>query len=247
MLTDGSGLANEPRLPVTTELIKTARATTGSIYGRVTDKQVYRALLAKDTGFFVDLANDLADVLALEKFDYVACEAVEGYNPTHDICRLVTGAALSHANHHSDHRTEGYEFSLIKRGRAHQDTPQEDSIYLRLDDTELLEKINIMRGHPHLRDEVTAGLEGKGLTALSDSPELAAEVEALVEGMGPEAFRFEHLRRFNDKVTSLTPAIPFYERYAEMLVRSGKYTHPIRFSEHIVPIAESLRAFAESA
>ena len=245
VLTDGSGGAAEPRLPWTTELIETTRSSTGNIYGRITDARVYRAMLARDTGFFIELAEDLTEVLTLGRFDYVVCEAVEGYNPTHDMCRMLTGAALARSNHRSDHHTQGYEFSLIKRGPSHNDAPQEDSIYLRLDDAELDEKINTMRAHPHLRDEVNAGLDGEALRALRDYPELAAEVQSLVEGMGPEAFRFEHLRKIYEAVMPTTPSIPFYERYGEMLVRSGRYNQAIRFTEHMAPIVESLRDFAD--
>ena len=244
VLTDGSGGADEPRLPLTTELIKTTRSSKGSIYGRLTDARVYRAMLTRDTGFFIDLAEDLAEVLTLGRFDYVVSEAVEGYNPTHDMCRMLTGAALAQANCRSNHHTQGYEFSLIKRGPSHNDTPEEDSIYLRLDDAELDEKINTMRAHPHLRDEVNAGLDGEDLQALRNYPELAAEVHSLVEGMGPEAFRFEHLRKI-DETMPTKRSIPFYERYGEMLVRSGRYIQAIRFTEHMAPIVESLRDFAE--
>src|SRR5437870_5070811 len=120
-------------------------------------------------------------------------EAVEGYNPVHDLCRLVTGAALACANRWGDHGMVGYEFALIQRGRSHDDAPRPDSIWLRLDDETLGEKIGSARGHPHLRNEVSSALDGASIPALRDSPELAAEIQSRIDEMGPQAFRVEHL------------------------------------------------------
>ena len=90
-------------------------------------------MLNGDPCFFVTLAVELAEVFARERFDYVACEAVEGYKPTHDVCQLITVAALARSNRMGGHQTVGYEFALIKRGRARHDAPREDSVWLRLD------------------------------------------------------------------------------------------------------------------
>jgi hypothetical protein len=245
ILTDGSGSTGEPRLGLTTKLLTHTGAREGTIYGRLTDAQVYRAMLGGDACFFVILAVELAEIFARERFDYVACEAVEGYNPTHDVSRLITGAALARANRMSDHQTVGYEFTLIKQGRSHLEAPRGDSVWLRLDDATLGEKIETMRAHPHLRDEVSAGLDGTSMAAFRNYPELAAEVQRLVDEMGPEAFRVEHLRRVACGVAAAkTSEAPFYERYGEVLVRCGRYAQAIRFSEHLAPIAEGLRRFA---
>lgn len=244
IFTDGSGSTGEPRLGLTTKLLARTGARAGTIYGRLTDTEVYRAMLDGDIRFFVAHAAELAEVFARERFDYVACEAAEGYNPTHDVCRLVTEAAIERANYMSDHKTAGYEFALIKRGRSHRDVPRRDSVWLRLDDATLSEKIETMRAHPHLRDEVNAGLDGAGIEALRDHPELSAEAQRLVDEMGLEAFRVEHLRRVEREVAATASVAPFYERYGEALVRRGRYAQAIRFSEHVAPIVEGLRRFA---
>ncbi len=245
VITDGSGRCGEPKLAATTDLLARAGAARGSFYGRWTDAHLYRAILCGDTDFFVRLAAEFADIFAREQFDYVACEAIEGYNPTHDLCRLLTGAALARANRSGEHHTAGYEFTLINRGRSRHGTPSADSIWLRLDDDALGEKLAEMRAHPHLADEVGAGLDGSALAALRDFPEIAAEVQALVRGMGPEAFRVEHLRAARPEVDAPTSEAPFYERYGQCLVRRGHYAQAIGFSRHVAPIAERLRRFAE--
>lgn len=245
ILTDGSGSDGKPRLQPTTELLTRLSVPAGSIYGRLTDREVYRAILSSNFGIFCALAEELAEIFTRQRFDYVACEAIEGYNPTHDLCGFIATAALARANRMSDHQTLRYEVNLIERSCSHEDLPQEDSVWLRLDDLALGEKTKMMRAHPHLRVEVSAGLDGMNIPAFQKYPELAAELQSRVDEMGPEAFRVEHLRRVKDAIPPITAKAPFYERYGEMLVRSGRYARAIRYGEHIAPIVEVLRRFAE--
>jgi hypothetical protein len=240
ILTDGSGSGDQPRLDPTTELLSRLSVPAGEIYGRLSDAEVYRAIISGNAGIFCDLAGELAEIFTCQRFDYVVCEAVEGYNPTHDLCWFIIEAALARANRMSDHQTLGYEVNLIRRTSLHEEAPQENSIWLRLDDHALVEKTKTMRANPHLRDEVSAGLDRMDVAALLKYPELTAELQGLVNEMGPEAFRVEHLQPM--KAARIT-GVPFYERYGETLVRSGRYEQAIRFGEHMAPIVESLRRF----
>ncbi len=245
ILTDGSASGREPKLASTTELLARLNAPAGQIFGHMTDAEVYRAILNADVRIFCELAAELADVFIQQRFAYVVCEAVEGYNPTHDLCRFITEAALARANRVSEHQTVGYEVNLIRRSSSSDDMPREDSIWLRLDDRMLGEKIQTMRAHPHLKDEVSAGIDGMQIPAFQKFPELAAELQRRVEEMGPEAFRIEHLRRMRG--ASEMADAPFYERYGEILVSSGRYAQAIRYGKHVRPIIDALGQFAETA
>lgn len=245
ILTDGSGSEGAPKLEPTTELMERLHVSAGDIYGRLTDREVYGAILSGNPRIFCALAAELAEIFADQRFDYVVCEAMEGYNPTHDLCRFITGAALARANRMSDHQTLGYEVNLIERSRTYKDAPQKHSVWLQLDDDALGEKMRSMRAHPHLRDEVSAGLDGMKIPAFEKYPELAVELQSRVDEMGPEAFRVEHLRLMKDEIPDTTAETPFYERYGEVLVRSGRYARVIRYGEHVAPIVEELRRFDE--
>src|SRR4051812_39680541 len=52
VLTDGSGRSGVPRLESTAKVLESARATRGSVFGRMPEQAVYRALLGGDTGMF---------------------------------------------------------------------------------------------------------------------------------------------------------------------------------------------------
>src|SRR5262245_8283766 len=95
VLTDGSGHTDASRLPSTAALLTRAGATPGSIFGRFTDAELYRTLLDRRVSVFADLADELADEMCRYQIALVAGDDAEGFNPTHDVCRLIIDAAVS--------------------------------------------------------------------------------------------------------------------------------------------------------
>src|SRR5215470_12779269 len=60
VLTDGSGHSDRGRLASTTRVLEQAGAERGPLYGRLTDRALYGALLAGDHALFDGLADELA-------------------------------------------------------------------------------------------------------------------------------------------------------------------------------------------
>src|SRR5215212_1146387 len=71
VLTDGAGRSGEPRLERTSELLAYIGATQGAIYGRLTDLEVYSAILNGDSDLFAGLVEELCDVFVSEQIEYV--------------------------------------------------------------------------------------------------------------------------------------------------------------------------------
>src|SRR5437870_6297770 len=94
VLTDGSGRTNQSRLESTTEIVNQTGAKLGCIYGRLTDRAAYSAILDREFDVFIRLAKELAKAFIAQRIDYVAGDAVEGYSPTHDVCRLVINVTV---------------------------------------------------------------------------------------------------------------------------------------------------------
>src|SRR5262249_46819579 len=63
VLTDGSGHAGQSRLASTSRLLDCAGAWPGPIYGRVTDRTLYTALLDGRLNLFTGLAVELSEAL----------------------------------------------------------------------------------------------------------------------------------------------------------------------------------------
>src|SRR5687767_1808654 len=87
ILTDGSGRTGMSRLRFSRDLISRAGGREGSIFGLLSDLEVYRAILAGDGSLFVGLAGALAKEIANDRPPLVVHDPYEGYNPTHDLCR----------------------------------------------------------------------------------------------------------------------------------------------------------------
>ena len=60
-------------------------ATQGTIYGRLTDLEVYAAIINGDSELFVGLVEELCEAFVAEKIEYVVGDTAEGYNVAHDI------------------------------------------------------------------------------------------------------------------------------------------------------------------
>ncbi|HEX9942362.1 MAG TPA: hypothetical protein VGG03_10125 [Thermoanaerobaculia bacterium] len=81
VLTDGSGHTDRSRLASTTAILERTGATPGPIYGRLADRDLYRAILDGDADLFAALADEIAGILENQGVEYVAGDAVEGFNP----------------------------------------------------------------------------------------------------------------------------------------------------------------------
>jgi hypothetical protein len=223
VLTDGSGHTGCSRLDSTTAVLEPAGATPGSIYGRLSDRDVYRAILGGDSDLFISLADELAQALDDAGVDSVAGDAVEGFNPGHDVCRLVLNAALLRLEA-AGRRLRNFEFPLEG---APQECPSEDraeAIFLELDGDALRRKLAAARAYP----------------------ELAGEVERTFALHGWEPFRVECLRpvRYGLEIGGRFEQPPYYETYGEKQVAAGYYREVLRFRDHMAPLAASLGRLA---
>ena len=225
VFTDGSGRSNQSRLASTTKVITQANAKSGSIYGRLMDAEGYAAILNHEFDLFVGLARELCNAFLVERIDYVAGDALEGYNPMHDVCRLVINSAVTLAGRTRGHRIANLEFSLVGQPVWHETTHSE-GICRRLTDTAFARKIAAAKGYA----------------------ELAGEVDATLERTSTDALRVECLRPVNPGPGDhRRDQVPFYEQYGEKQVAAGYYHRVLRYHEHIAPLAEALQRYADGA
>src|SRR5947209_6163642 len=91
ILTDGSAHSAEAHLGMTAALLREAGARAGTIFGRLSDAEAYTMILERNVALLGSLVADLAHTLQKEQPAILVCDAVEGYNPVHDLCRLIGG------------------------------------------------------------------------------------------------------------------------------------------------------------
>ena len=216
VLTDGSGSNRHSRLESTERVLDRAGAEPGPIFGRLSDRAIYRALTDGDTGRFVDLAREIEALIVERGIRVVAGDALEGYNPAHDVCRMIIDAVCRRV---AGRAVENLEFSLF--GHPGEGPPPRSGSErrLRLDDAALGRKFEAAEGYVELQDEVAASLEA----------------------FGRESFRAEVLLPATRSEPTEVP--PFYESFGELRVRSGAYAEVLRYQEHVVPVQRALDAY----
>ncbi|MFD2052657.1 hypothetical protein ACFSQT_05905 [Mesorhizobium calcicola] len=94
LLTDGSGGRHSARTQYSRDVVEAAGATAGAVFGDVPDTTWYEALLARDSSVFADvLARISVDLSGMQDVQIVS-DAVDGYNPMHDLA-YAFGNALN--------------------------------------------------------------------------------------------------------------------------------------------------------
>ncbi|HYP54253.1 MAG TPA: hypothetical protein VEQ42_11965 [Pyrinomonadaceae bacterium] len=244
VLTDGSGRSQQSRAASTDVVLDATGATRGRVFARLTDAALYAAILDRDFRLFTDLADELADALVRDETQTVAGDAAEGYNPAHDACRLLIDAAVELARGASGTWIDNFEFTLVGRPDECAEESRPLARWLRLDDETFARKLLAARNYPELAAEVEAALAGVGSAGLRAHPDLAAASGLTNAGAGGESFRVECLRPASSgaRIGRGFEGKPFYEQYGERQVEAGHYPRVLRYREHMLPLAEALRS-----
>ena len=221
VLTDGSGHEGRPRLELSREICANAGATPSDLFGLVSDAAIYQAVLRCDSSFFVDLADRLAAWLVREQMTVVVGDAIEGYNPTHDLCRILVNRAVRVAS--STRQVTTYAFDLTGPPGP---PAAEPAVSVTLSPADLAVKIAMCRSYGH----------DVGGTLLT-------EIDGLLEQHGEALFAHEYLVPVDPWKDVAAPVgyRPFYESYGERQVAAGHYRSVIRYDEHVRPLIRALQ------
>lgn len=226
ILTDGSGRSGKSRLDSTTKLLEQNGAQVGSIYGRLTDYEIYAAIIKGEFDLFVKLTEELSRELVRAEIEYVVGDAFEGYNPVHDVCRLMINAALETANRTVKHSILNFEILLTTDPTDYPKSLLTDAIRLNLDEDDLAKK----------------------QTAVHAYAEIAADVDRILQREGVRGIQTELLRSVSNCLAGdgVITEPPYYEIHGEKQVAAGYYEHVLRYREHVLPIAQALRHYSHN-
>lgn len=238
VLTDGSGRSGVSRVGSSERLVHAAGAEAGSVWGAVSDRAFYSAVLEGNIEVFTGLAGRLYDDLIRQRPPYVAGDAREGFNPIHDICRSTIDAVVARVRRGGG-EIANYAFSLFSPHDRCPARDQSGTIVKRLEKEQLGRKVAAAHAYPELAAETEAAFSGTSRRILAAHPELAKVVDASMGGMNVESLATECLVPV-DAVAAPWDAPPFYEIYGERLVADGTYPQAIRYREHVLPIEMAL-------
>lgn len=220
ILTDGSGRSGNSRLDRTTSILKHVGAAPGNIYGRVTDAEIYSAIIRRDIPYFVALAGELAECLRDHEIDYVVGDALEGYNPAHDLCRYVTNAAIMSVSRDGE-LLENYDVLMGNQRHDRAQVNGDRSVLFELDACSVAEKMRMARNYT----------------------ELQIDVQRVLAEEGMESIKTEQLHYLTDVTFDSSSETPYYELYGRQQVALGHYGELLTCRDHLRPIAEALRTF----
>jgi hypothetical protein len=229
ILTDGSG-GGTPRLHSTAKLLHRTGVGLGEVLGPLSDSEMYRAILERRISLFLEVVDGLAASFIEHDTDFVAGDATEGFNPTHDLCRALLNAAVSIAQHTTGRLIRNYEFCLTEWEQHCRELHDHLCWHLRLEDRLLQEK----------------------LSAAADYVELKSEIQQAIAAKGQEYFRIECLRNVVEPVAapfpkSVTAPKPYYEAQGEKRVAQDKYASVIRYEQHMLPILRAVLDYAQES
>lgn len=224
VLTDGSGHHGISRLSSTTRLLANAGAKPGVLYGCMSDGELYRLLLSQDLGALLGLAGAIARALRAAGVRTVAGDAIEGFNPGHDLCRLLIDAAARKLATTDGTVLRNLEFALAGSPQESPGAAHPEALRLRLDDAALERKLAAARAYPEMADEVASALVRFGVEAFRN------------EVMWPSDPNPDLAARYS------TP--PFFESHGARRVGEGHYQEVVRLRDHLLPVAAALRAWA---
>ena len=248
VLTDGSGRTQRSRLDSTTRVLEAAGAAPGPVYGAMSDVELYTAALEHDHSRFTRVVDEVVEMLFREQIEHVVGDAEEGYNPAHDVCRLIINAAVRLFNLTSGRQVANYDFTLVAPPGHCPEALRAESIRLELDEAALARKLSAARDYPELQAEVEAALSGAGSVGLREHPDLTRRAGSDFGAPGTPDFSVEWLRRVDARRESAAPfngRLPFYEVYGERQVAAGHYKRVLRYREHVLPLAAALQSHVE--
>lgn len=230
ILTDGSGSTGHPRLAVTQSSLERAGARPEAPFGALTDQAVYTALLTGEYTPLLIAAQDLADTIVSRRVTRVAADAIEGYNPTHDVCGMIAGAAVAAAASRGQPAT-ALEFAVTDVPGV-DEAPVTGVLRLELSDADLAAKVELARAY-----------------ARASGPMLEAEVDALLARHGHHRFRTETLVPSSGEALSVrfANAAPYYETHGARRVHEGKYDQVLRMEDHLIPFERRLTQWIREA
>ncbi len=215
VLTDASAHSSDARLGRTADLLRDLGARKGAIFGRLSDAEAYSMILERNVPLLGSLVAELAAELEKDQPAIIVGDAAEGYNPVHDLCRLIAGAAIEMAGV----ATKQYEYAVVNHPHAN----DSGAIVLELDAIEYAAKMEQARGQA---------------ATLTD-------IDAMLSRHGADAFRTEAIYPIADWTAAGGDEPPLYERYGEERVAAHRYTQVIRRREHMLPLRDALRAAVE--
>lgn len=203
----------------------------------INDSQIYTEILLGNTGFFGMYMSMMIQNFQKKKIDYVICDASEGTNAIHELCRIMTDICVKYIQNTTGKKIMNYEYSV--------NTPfnrdlTDACIHVELDDEAFQRKIvALLSYHPSILQDLKPdiSLDMNIVSEYRKSKHGAVELKKIIEEIHPAFFRNEYIRPYIYKEPTEKP---LYEVREEQLVAQGALNEAISYEGHIKPLKAKL-------
>ena len=217
-LTDGSGRSGIDRLSFSRLTLTNAHCQLFGSDDVWSDSQAYEVFLSGAIETITRRISRVAEHIHQANICTVVCDAIEGFNPVHDLCTVM--AAMACRLTQRRHGTVIRLLSFPLEGHP-QSMATIDSVKFPLDSNAWNRKLRAIEQNTALQDEV----------------------ERSFKRHGREAFQVEMLSPVDleSALRALQTEKPFYETHGEKRVATGAYSHVLRFQQHFQPLVSEIK------
>jgi hypothetical protein len=223
-LTDGGG---EERVRQTKEGLERLGLGDRALFVNHSESSFYDALLNKDIKFFKSIATLLESLMKSMKPDQILCDAVEFYNPVHDIALPLVMSAVGIGGPVFEVPLVYQKSNEDKEEYAVQRAPVEwskEQTLFHLSKEELAAKMQVFDGNYEILKDVV-------LNGLRCAPKEISESEAVIRSRNP--------------AREPEPSVALrYEWRAKKLLLEGKVQRIITRNGNYLPLVNSLLGLA---
>jgi LmbE family N-acetylglucosaminyl deacetylase len=223
-LTDGNV---RERIAESRAALATISRVAGARYLEIPEFTVYEKVIERDLDFFREIVHRVREVVDEVEPDQILCDAVEFYNPSHDMTLPITLAALA------GREVDLYEVPLIHELRDGEQryvmqrvvpSRRGEAVAIHLTPEETAAK-------KHARDEIYLALK--------------ADLGQTVTGVSDEALSLEEVR-LADRGLAKPPdeCVLRYDYRGRKLKERGEVDQALSYAEHYRPVAAALLAAA---
>ena len=247
ILTDGSGREGTSRIDSTSQYVSSLGIRPGTLFGRYSDLEVYERILAQDFEFFNGLANEICEAIVATDADYVVADSAEGYNSVHDLCRLLANCSVLRAQQIIGRSIATFDYPVMSGFHNGVPNAVEGELRLVLDRSQFERKLSCaQKYYGSLIEEVAVSLAGTTDTSHLKYLEVAQQLAEMNQQAGLDLFRTECMQPVSAEsdYRDLVAPHPYYESRGAARVDAGFYEEVIRYHDHMLPLSDSIRAYA---
>jgi len=222
IITDGSGSQHSSRIANSIKILDSLGSRCINSFNPFTDKEIYDFILNENIPAIEKIRDIILNEVLAQGYDLLIGDALEGFNPTHDLCRYIINSVVKKANlENRDHAIKNISYKLDSVSSIKSNLISDESVF------------NFFLSEKEFNEKYTAAL---------NYPELEFELDKAIQLYGKDAFMNEEYEVVEDieMISNWSAPCPFYENYGKEKVRDGVYQQSIEFEKHMKPIAMAL-------